>query len=421
MRFNPTRRLDVFRTLSDGLQVAVGTLAQDKSGVYFAYEADYLAQFGNLSPFALKADTRLQAAPPQPHYGLHGVFADSLPDGWGLLLQDRYFRQLGWLPQQISAMDRLAFVGNRGIGALSYQPAFDEVSSGENISLHELGEQAQAVFDGQTEEVLQALLAAGSSGGARPKAQIFMSADRQTCRTTAQAGDEAWIVKFTSANLPLGLEESLCEAAYLTMAQRAGLQPVEWALFDAPQGRKWLGVKRFDWRSGTDGRQHVHSASGLLGADFRLPSLDYDDLIKAAKLLCRSAAAARLQFARAAFNLFALNQDDHAKNFAFIQADNGDWSPSPLYDITFNPSRFGEHATAFGGHGKRPPKAAIEKLAKRAGFDNWAEVKTVLQQTADSLAGFAGIAKELGVKSSTITLIQSRLNQIWQENNGLLA
>lgn len=287
MRFNPTRRLDVFRTLSDSLQVAVGTLAQDKSGVYFAYEADYLAQFGNLSPFALKADTRLQAAPPQPHYGLHGVFADSLPDGWGLLLQDRYFRQLGWLPQQISAMDRLAFVGNRGIGAFSYQPAFDEVSSGENISLHELGEQAQAVFDGQTEEVLQALLAAGSSGGARPKAQIFMSADRQTCRTTAQAGDEAWIVKFTSANLPLGLEESLCEAVYLTMAQRAGLQPVEWALFDAPQGRKWLGVKRFDWRSGTDGRQHVHSASGLLGADFRLPSLDYDDLIKAAKLLCR--------------------------------------------------------------------------------------------------------------------------------------
>ena len=81
MRFNPTRRLDVFRTLSDGLQVAVGTLAQDKSGVYFAYEADYLAQFGNLSPFALKADTRLQAAPPQPHYGLHGVFADSLPVG----------------------------------------------------------------------------------------------------------------------------------------------------------------------------------------------------------------------------------------------------------------------------------------------------------------------------------------------------
>ncbi len=118
--------------------------------------------------------------------------------------------------------------------------------------------------------------------------------DATQCRTYAQPGDEAWLVKFTSKNLALGHEEGLCEAVYLQMAEQAG-------------------------------RLYMHSACGLLDADFRSHSLDYSDLIKASRQLCKSPAAGQLQFRRAMFNLFAANQDDHSKNWGFLQADDGSW------------------------------------------------------------------------------------------------
>ncbi len=374
MTFKPVRKLTVTRTLATGQAVTVGVLAQNRQGVFFQYDADYLGRFGNLSPFGLKATTELQLAPKRPHSGLHGLFGDSLPDGWGSLLQDRVFRQHGILPAQITAMDRLAFVGASGMGALSFSPTSEyRLASTGDIDLAKLGLEAQAFFDGQTEEVLADLVAAGSSGGARPKAQFYISPDEpDRCRTVARPGDEAWLVKFTSRNLPLGHEEGLCEAVYLHLAGKLGLEPPEWRLFEAPEqsgARAWLGVKRFDWVSHPQkaGRLHMHSACGLLDADFRTPSLDYEDLLKASRHLCRSPAVGKLQFRRAMFNLFACNQDDHSKNWAFLQDDAGEWVPAPFYDVTFSPHPYQEHATAYAGFGKNPPLKAIQGLAARAG------------------------------------------------------
>lgn len=429
-QFTPVRKLDVLRVLGTGEKIAVGTLAQDRQHTYFSYQSDYLRQFGNLSPFGLKADTTLQIALKQPFGGLHGVFADSLPDGWGLLLQDRYFRKLGILPHQITQLDRLAFVGSRGIGALQFEPNYDlEDSDNKLIKIAELGLQAQAVFDGQTDDVLQALIVAGSSGGARPKAQVFTSSTDDkltTCRTIPKQGDDAWIVKFTSKNLPLGHEEGLCEAVYLTMAQQCGLNPVEWKLLAAPKesgASQWLAVKRFDWINTCNhiGRYHFHSVAGLLNADFRMPSLDYEDIIKVSKLLCQSPEIGKLQFARAMFNLFAMNQDDHSKNWAFIQDDKGIWTPTPHYDITFSPSPYGEHATAFGGFGKNPPINMIQKLANRAGFDDWQQAKIVIEQIIDSVAQFKQIAQQFAINPTTIKLIEKQLNMVRKANQGLLS
>lgn len=83
MTFKPVRKLTVTRTLTTGQAVMVGVLAQNRQGVFFQYDADYLGRYGNLSPFGLKATTELQLAPKRPHSGLHGLFGDSLPDGWG--------------------------------------------------------------------------------------------------------------------------------------------------------------------------------------------------------------------------------------------------------------------------------------------------------------------------------------------------
>lgn len=429
MSFKPIQKLNVSRTLSTGQQVEVGTLAQNRQGVYFQYHDNYLGRFGNLSPYALNNTLALQQAPAGPHQGLHGVFADSLPDGWGLLLQDRVFRQHGILPNLLTQMDRLAFVGQGAVGALAYAPNSQYAAiTQSDIDLSELGQQAQAVFEGQTGEVLQALVVSGNSGGARPKALIYAQPGNwANCSTAPRAGDEAWLVKFTSASLPLGHEEGVCEAVYLQLAEQLQLEPPQHTLVQPGHANReypWLALKRFDWVSnqeGPAGRLHMHSACGLLGADFRLPSLDYQTLISATRRLCKSPAAAQLQFRRAVFNLLASNQDDHSKNWAFLQNDQGHWQPAPFYDVTFSPHPHGEHSTAFAGFGKAPPLKAVQGLAAAAGFANWGEARQIVEHTVHALAQFETLAKAVGLSQETSALIAKQLDETRKANQGLLA
>lgn len=429
MSFKPIQKLKVSRTLSTGVQVEVGTLAQNRQGVYFQYHENYLGRFGNLSPYALQETLALQQAPAGPHQGLHGVFSDSLPDGWGLLLQDRVFRQHGILPNLLTQMDRLAFVGQGAVGALAYAPNSEYAATTQGqVDLSELGQQAQAVFEGQTGEVLQALVASGSSGGARPKALVYTQAGNWAhyCSTQPKPGDQAWLVKFTSASLPLGHEEGVCEAVYLQLAEQLQLEPAQYTLVQPSQANRqypWLALKRFDYvanPAGPAGRMHMHSACGLLGADFRLPSLDYQVLIAATRRLCKSPAAAQLQFRRAVFNLLACNQDDHSKNWAFLENDQGQWQPAPFYDVTFSPHPHGEHSTAFAGFGKAPPLKAVQGLAAAAGFANWGEARQIVEHTVHALAQFETLAKAAGLSSQTSTLIARQLEQTRKDNTGLL-
>jgi serine/threonine-protein kinase HipA len=378
------RRLEVFRVDSQGLEQRVGVLAQDRE-VYFQYDADYLSHGHSLSPFRLPFTGELHRCTDRAQR-LHGVFADSLPDGWGQLLIDRWLRSQGRLPQTLTLMDRLALVGERGMGALRYRPVENMPEAEALHELAELGKQAQATFDGSLDEILPQLLQAGSSGGARPKALIYLSADRQQVSTVPHAGCEPWLIKFTSASLALGHDEGRCEAAYLTLAQRAGIDVPEWCLYQTGD-QAWLMTRRFDAPSAF-GRVHMHSAAGLLDASFREPSLDYEGLIKATTVLCKSMEAGRQQLLRALFNLYACNMDDHSKNWAFLQADDGNWQPSPMFDVTFSPNPQGEHMTAYAGFGKAPPKKALERLARQAGVGQWAEVVRMIEQVRDVLVGW---------------------------------
>lgn len=415
-----TDHLSVFRTLLNGEKVKVGELAQNRQGIFFAYDASYIAKFPNLSPFKLAMKTELQVALTSIFNGLFGVFADCLPDGWGLLLQDRFFANYGLPTRQISPLDRLALVGNNAIGALSFMPEINNQAVNEQLDLFVLGQNAQQIFEGQTDQVLQELMRAGSSGGARPKAQIFMPKGQNSiCRTQSQPQDEAWIVKFTSQSLPLQHEEGLLEAVYLTLAEQAGLSPVNWQLL-TQENYHWLAVKRFDYVAQQVGRIHTHSLSGLLDASHQLPSVDYFDLIKATKLLCKSRSASQLQFRRAIFNLFALNQDDHAKNWAFMQNEQGEWQPSPAYDITFSPLRYGEHSMGFKQYGKAPPLKVIQELAEIAGFNRWNEAKQVIEEVVESISTFAKIAQDFPIRPQTISMVQKALDTVWSENRALV-
>lgn len=428
MKYHTIDRLDVYRYLSDGHKVLVGQLAQNPDAVYFQYDNDYLARYQNLSPFKLPFSGELTKAPTAPHLGLQGVFADSLPDGWGMLLMDRVFRQHGILPHQLTAMDRLAYIGNAGMGALSYSPALEWNASehGDQLNLFTLADQALSIFDGKRDEVLAALANAGGSGGARPKALIYFDPQKPArINTVPRANLQPWLIKFTSQNLLLGHEEGLCEAAYLTMSDRAGINVPDWKLIDVPEtstGSAWLALKRFDCNTeqSESGRFHMQSLCGLLGADFRQPSLDYEDVIKAGQVLCQSPRVGQLLFSRAIFNLFSLNQDDHSKNISFLMDDSGTWKLAPFYDVTFSPSPHNQHMTAFMGYGEKPPLKVIQQLASQANFSNWNAAQQEITRIVDAINQWPVIASELGVGVDTQKLIGDQHNKIYQQNKILL-
>ncbi len=428
MSFEPIKKLAVYRRLSDGTETLLGQLVQNKQAVYFQYDTAYLTRYHSLSPFTLPFTNELTQAPLQPHQGLHGVFADSLPDGWGLLLMDQVFRQHGIQPQQVTAMDRLAYIGSSGIGALSFQPISDWKDAGEDhwVTLDSLGQQATQLFDGEADAVLAALANTGGSGGARPKALVYLNPQQsEQISTLPQAGLQPWLVKFTSQNLLLGHEEGLCEAAYLTMAQNAGIEVPEWQLFippDSSEAKAWLALKRFDCSTNqhSSGRYHTHTLCGLLDADFRQPSMDYEDLIRASQALCKSPAAGQHQFTRALFNLFADNQDDHTKNWSFLMDDNGQWRLAPFYDVTFSPNPHHQHMMSYAGFGQQPSIDAVQKLAAQANFSKWKDAQHEISKVLDALSQWPVVAAELDIAPSTIKMISKQLDEVFQKNKKLL-
>ena len=191
-----TRQLTVSRTLSDGSRIVAGELASDKSGkIYFGYDQTYIEKYPTLSPFKLLPSTQPQATEDNTHNGLYGVFGDSLPDGWGHLLMDRTFRQLGYQLGNITALDRLAYMGSHTMGALTYSPQNLSTNPDTFLSLHEFGQKAISVHEGNDQEVINDIAQAGGSpGGARPKALIGF--DGKNITTNPDNNLPKWLIKF---------------------------------------------------------------------------------------------------------------------------------------------------------------------------------------------------------------------------------
>lgn len=403
----------VKRRLSDGKVQNVGQLAENGSGVYFRYDESYLAAHqSSLSPFNLPWDNYLHQAPKQPHYGLQGVFADSLPDGWGLYLMDRVFRQNGYNPRAISALERLAFVADRGLGALFYEPELPlaHQDTPPELTLITLGNEAVKEFEGAESHLIAHLMNAGGSGGARPKLSVTRLADG-TFSTQQGAIGKKLLVKLTSEKFALGHHESQIEYVYMMMARQAGIEVADFTLIDIGKHHHWLQQDRFDC-TGEQGRWHMISASGLLDAPFREPSLDYIDLIKATRLLCGVDDARKL-LRQALFNYLTVNQDDHAKNFAFLADDRDNWRLSPCYDIVYSPSPYGEHMTAFNGNGSQISRSAMALMAGQAGLANAKAAMNVAEEIYNVVSHFQQQANAVGVPTTLAKEIQRDIDGKW--------
>jgi len=357
------KELNVF--LNHTKKLKVGKLVYSNRRIFFEYDKDFLASSLEISPYKLPLKEGVFERQDRIFDGLWGVFADSLPDGWGRLLINRHLRKIGIDPHSLNPLDSLSYVGKYGMGALSYEPCEEiEVSSLDNIMLDDLAKSSKNILNGSSDEMVEELIKlGGSSSGARPKALIQLDENLKSIiygSQKLQKGYLHWMVKFASSLDSKNI--GAIEYAYSLMAKDAGLDMPKTTLLKGKRG-SYFACERFDRIK--DKRVHLHSVAGLVHSDFRLPSLDYDDLLSLCLHLTKSVKEQEKVFKLACFNLIAHNCDDHAKNFSFLMDEDGKWTFSPVYDITFSHGPNGEHSTTFFGEGKKPTKEHLIMLAQR--------------------------------------------------------
>jgi serine/threonine-protein kinase HipA len=403
------RRLEVRLHWSDDDERVVGTLGEQGRRVFFEYAPSFLEAPLPISPF------KLPVAPGPVEHGerdfaeVFGVFNDSLPDGWGLLLMDREFRKHGIRPSGITVLDRLGYIGTRGMGALtSHPPSASESESGLPVDLAQVAAQAERVLEGSAEDVLPALrIAGGSPGGARPKIVVGVDTDGRMLAGTDDlpAAFRPFLVKFPAREDPAGI--GAVEAAYAKMAAAAGVEVPETRLFATGDGGRYFGAARFDRRAG--GRIHMHTLGGLLHASHRLPSMDYEGFLQAARILTRDQRQVEQAFRRMVFNVLAHNHDDHVKNVSFLMDRAGTWTLSPAYDVVFSEGPGGRHTMAVAGEDDRPGER--EMLQAGGSVDiSPGDASAIIAHVRDAVRDWPRFAAEMDVPASTIQQVSSRIS-----------
>ncbi len=405
----PIEQLEVYLRFTD-TPVAVGQMVSDNGTIFFKYDDTFIKKGLELSPFKLKlSDTIL--TPETPIFeGLFGVFNDSLPDGWGRLLLDRTLLSKGISLNQITPLDRLAYVGSGGMGALTYKPSLNsKVQSDKLMELDVISQEMIKVLEGAPSDIIEELFnLGGSSGGARPK--ILVGYNPKTNHlshgySSLPDSYEHWIIKFpSSTDFP---EIAQIEYAYHKMALAAGIEMSECKLFEGPSGKKYFATKRFD-RIHND-RLHLHSASGLLNDNFRYSNLDYGNVMDCAFRLENHVAAYSKILRLAAFNVYSHNRDDHSKNISFLMNSSGEWKLAPAYDLTFSNSSHGMHSTMVAGESKSPGQQHLLELA------NIFEVKypeTIIDKVKGAIADWEIYANDSGIGDDSKKLIAKALKEI---------
>jgi serine/threonine-protein kinase HipA len=370
----------------------LGTLADDGQRLLFEYAETALTQGLELSPRHLPLQRLAFGGLPAHQQRLPGLIADSLPDGWGMLLMDRLFRKHGLNPSQCSPLDRLSFIGQRGMGALIYEPATQQDAPAQAIDLHHLARESALIYAGQeSEALLQMALLGGSPQGARPKVLIYFNEVTARISTTPFEGGAAWLIKFQAPGEPK--EVCAIEALYAQWARLCGLDVPATHLFDLGPQTAAFGIARFDVSGSL--RVPVHSLAGLLHADFRIPSaVDYTTLLRATRLITQDEREVQKAFERAVFNVLSHNRDDHPKNFAYRLDAQRQWHLAPCFDLTFSEGPGGEHQMDLCGEGKTIRRHHLMTLAQQGGLDSrWASrrVDEMLQAAdlwPDSARGF---------------------------------
>ena len=387
----------------------MGRLALDRRSIAaFEYDRAYLTTGPSIQPlWPRPAPGVIFAKQPGTFQGLHGIFADSLPDAWGFEVMRRRAAQQNVDYAALSALDRLAIVGGTGVGALTYQPDYSESGAGA-VDLDVLADGALAVLDGDDTPVVEKLAQlGGSSGGARPKVFVARNAAGHMLAGGAAipAGYDAWIVKFKNRGDLVDIGP--LEAAYADMARAAGIAIAPTTLIAASGGPGYFATQRFD-RGPDNARHHVLSVAAILETDWSIPAIDYSSLHNLVRRVARSQVAVDQMFRRMTFNVLAHNRDDHTKQHAFIMARDGEWDLAPAYDLTLSHGPGGEHYLTVNNKGTAITDDDFFAVAREVHIRP-ARAREIIGQVKAAIVDFPTFASMYGVRKSTTAAFRKAL------------
>ncbi|MCK6510019.1 type II toxin-antitoxin system HipA family toxin [Myxococcota bacterium] len=387
---------------------SVGVLVEEKRGIFFEYDPLFLQSGLWLSPFKLPLRAGVFQHKDFGFGPMFGLFDDSLPDGWGLLLMDRYLKGKGILPSSVSVLERLAYLGCRTMGALAYfPPTENNVSNQTVLDLHHLSNEARQIWQGNTTELLPELFRLGGSpGGARPKILVGIKEDSiLSGEDDLPEGYRHWLIKFHGKTDDQ--ESGAVERVYALMAESAGIAIPHTRLFETKEGERFFGIERFDRQANT--KFHVHSFGNLIHSNFRVPSCDYGQFLEVVQILTKNYHDVVQGFRRMIFNIATYNRDDHVKNFVFRLVE-GEWRLAPAFDLTFAEGPGGEHSMSVEGEGKMPRKQHVLSLAKRLSIPQ-IETEQMIEEVCDATQGWKKAAALIGISKKRIKQIAQKIDQ----------
>lgn len=432
-----------------GTRIGAVTWVGEQGLGYFQYDQDFLSFAIDVAPLKMPLQEEpfvFRSLSRTTFKGLPGMLADVLPDKFGNRLIDAWLAQQSRQPESFNPVERLCYVGTRGMGALEFKPSLLEArKEPKRVELAQLIRLANIVLDERTDLVgkfdgvddhaaLEEILRVGTSaGGARAKAVLAWNPVTEEFRSgqiKAGQGFEHWLLKFDGVSNnkdkeladPLGF--GLIEYVYYELTRDAGIKMMPCRVHHEG-GRSHFMTKRFDRIVDSAGEQdklHMQSLCAMQHYDFNDPTgYSYEQALLTINDLGLDHEAREQQFRRAVFNVVARNQDDHVKNIAFLMGRNGDWSLAPAYDMTYSYNPSGDwtsnHQMSLNGKRSDFVQDDMIALAKVAGIKS-KKAKSIVAEVVDAVKAWPKRAAQNGVhpdriqqiaKAHRITLSEPRL------------
>ena len=391
---------------------------QDNGLIGFQYDENFIPSGIEVSPIRMPLSDTTYSFPTLPEEtfsGLPGMLADSLPDKFGKIVIERYLENQGRDKDSLTALEKLCYTGQRGMGALEYEPSTDIVDINEDVNIDALTKLAADILSEREKlnvkyddnMIAQLMQGSSSVGGARAKTLIALNLETNVVRSgqiNAGEGFEYWLLKFDAIDNnkdkdkePDNKEYTRIEYAYYLMAKAAGIKMSECRLFKE-NGRAHFMTKRFDRKGAKGEKIHMQSLCAIAHMDFNSPRMySYEDAFSVMRQLKLPHTDFIQLYKRMLFNEYAKNFDDHTKNVTFLMDKKGVWRLSPAYDMTFsyNPSStwVNAHQMLINGKADGITMDDFVKVAEKAGIKQ-NEREKCIKQVKKAVSKWAEFAAE---------------------------
>ena len=399
---------------------------------FFMYNPEFLKETLDVAPLAASIHNSLSiraifGEADRIYQKLPSFIADSLPDAWGNQLFEQWRKENNLTERNVTSLEKLAFIGKRGMGALEFVPEINRGVMTDKIDIKALADLAEKIAIERDHVrilpdeslTLQSLIAVGTSaGGRQPKGIIAINKKTGEIRSgqiDVEPDYDYYILKFgdkTHSTAEL-------EQAYYEMATAAGINMMESRLLEV-DGTKHFLTKRFD-RNET-GKLHTQTLAAMD------PEADsYEKLFAVCRKMLLPEVDCQELYRRMVFNILANNTDDHHKNFTFIMDHQGKWRLSPAYDVTYIFDTGGylpnkEHCLMIGGKLQDITRDDAIQFARENGIRR---PDAIIRDVVASLKRFRSVATKYGVSEQWTGRVETTIIEHlqawgeWQEDEAM--